>query len=163
RARARARRRPTLRAPDCARPRRAREWLVPGRPGWRPAHGDVRPAGRLAGRARPALERRAARVGARGVGRRRGARARAAAGDAAAVVAKYPPPPQAIWQAPIYACKVLYRQLELRQDLESLRRRRSPDVPLYEAALRAHDPKAYSLGLAITCAGLALASFVFFL
>lgn len=83
--------------------------------------------------------------------------------DPAALVAKYPPPPRAIWESPVYACKVLWRQFELRRDLESLRRRRSPDVPLYEAALRTHDPKAFAVGLAITCAGIALASFVFFL
>ena len=59
--------------------------------------------------------------------------------------------------------KVLWRQFELRQDLTSLRNRRSPDVPLYERALRAYDPKTFALGLAITCAGLALASFIFFL
>jgi len=34
--------------------------------------------------------------------------------------------------APMYAVRVVLRQLELRTDLESLRRRRSPDVPLYE-------------------------------
>src|SRR5947199_404141 len=57
----------------------------------------------------------------------------------AATIAKYPAPPHAIWQAPVYAIKVILRQFELRQDLESLRRRRSPDVPLYEAALRAYE------------------------
>jgi hypothetical protein len=79
------------------------------------------------------------------------------------MVAKYPPPPEAIWQAPVYACRVLFRQFELKQDLVALRRRRSPDVALYEAALQAHDPKALTLGLALTCAGLAIAGFVFFL
>lgn len=81
----------------------------------------------------------------------------------AAIVAKYPPPPEKVWETPIYAWKVLFRQLELRQDLASLRKRRSPDVPLYEAALRAHDQKTFVLGLALTCAGLAVAGFVFFL
>lgn len=79
----------------------------------------------------------------------------------AAMIAKYPLPPEKIWEAPIYAWKVLYRQLELRQDLASLRKRRSPDVPLYEAALKAHDQKTFLLGLALTCAGLVVAGFVF--
>jgi hypothetical protein len=59
--------------------------------------------------------------------------------------------------------RVLLRQLDLRTDLESLRRRRSPDVPLYEAALRAYEPKTFRLGMAITCAALAVATFIFFL
>jgi hypothetical protein len=82
---------------------------------------------------------------------------------AAAMVAKYPPPPRAVWEAPVYACKVLWRQFELRQDLESLRRRRSPDVPLYEAALRAYEKKSFNVGLALTIAAMVLATFIFFL
>ena len=68
-----------------------------------------------------------------------------------------------VWEAPIYAARVLYRQMELRQDLESLRRKRSPDVALYERALKAHDARTFTLGLAIGCACLAVAGFVFFL
>jgi hypothetical protein len=82
---------------------------------------------------------------------------------AAAVIAKYPAPPTKITQAPIYTVRVILRQLELRTDLESLRRRRSPDVPLYEAALRAYDTKTFRLGMAINCAVLAIATFIFFL
>ena len=59
--------------------------------------------------------------------------------------------------------KVLLRQLELRSELESLRRRRSPDVPLYESALRAYDAKTFRLGIAIGGAILAVATFIFFL
>jgi hypothetical protein len=82
---------------------------------------------------------------------------------AAAVIAKYPSPPTKIGQAPMYAVRVILRQLELRTDLESLRRRRSPDVALYEAALRAYDKKTFRLGMAINCAALTVATFVFFL
>ncbi|MBX3224169.1 MAG: hypothetical protein KF795_26875 [Labilithrix sp.] len=89
--------------------------------------------------------------------------AAAAPPDPAAMIARFPPPPAKVWEAPIYAMKVLWRQLELRQDLASLRKRRSPDVALYERALRTHDTKTFAVGLAITCAGLAIASFVFFL
>ena len=83
--------------------------------------------------------------------------------DPAAIIARFPPPPAKVWEAPGYAMKVLWRQFEPRQDLTSLRNRRSPDVPLYERALRAYDTKTFALGLAITCAGLALASLIFFL
>ena len=83
--------------------------------------------------------------------------------DPAAIVARYPPPPTKVWQSPHYALRVLWRQFELRQDLVSLRRRRSPDVPLYERALKVHDGKSFTVGLAITCAGLVIATFVFFL
>lgn len=83
--------------------------------------------------------------------------------DPAALIARFPPPPAKVWETPGYAVKVLWRQLELRQDLASLRRRRSPDVALYERALTTYDSKTFAVGLAITCAGLAIASFVFFL
>lgn len=79
------------------------------------------------------------------------------------MIARYPTPPSQLWAAPGYAIKVLLRQLELRQDLASLRKRRSPDVSLYERALEAHDAKTFAVGLAIACAGLAVAMFIFFL
>jgi hypothetical protein len=82
---------------------------------------------------------------------------------AAEVIAKYPSPPAKVTQAPMYAVRVVMRQLELRTDLESLRRRRSPDVPLYEAALRAYDARTFRLGMAITCAALLLATVLFFM
>ena len=81
----------------------------------------------------------------------------------AAVIAKYPVPPHSIANAPMYALRVVMRQFELRTDLESLRRRRSPDVPLYEAALRAYDVKTFRLGMAINFAALTVATFIFFL
>jgi hypothetical protein len=87
----------------------------------------------------------------------------ASAPDPAALIARFPVPPQKVWETPLYMMRVAARQLELRQDLASLRKRRSPDVALYERALKTHDPKTFALGLAITCAALAIASFVFFL
>jgi hypothetical protein len=81
----------------------------------------------------------------------------------AAIVAKYPPSPQKVWEAPFYFGKVAWRMFELRQDLESLRRKRSPDVPLYEAALKAHDKKAFALGLVMTLAAVTFATFILFL
>ena len=82
---------------------------------------------------------------------------------AAAVIAKYPETPQHPWQTPKYAAQVLLRQFELRNQLESLRRRRSPDVPLYEAALRFYDAKAFRLGMALNGAIVLTAMFLFFL
>ncbi len=79
------------------------------------------------------------------------------------MIARFPTPPQKVWEAPLYTMKVLWRQLELRQDLASLRKKRSPDVPLYERARKMHDPRTFALGLALTCACLALAGFLFFL
>ena len=81
----------------------------------------------------------------------------------AALIAKYPIPPRSIANAPMYAIRVVMRQFELRTDLESLRRRRSPDVPLYEAALRAYDVKTFRLGMAINLAAFTVATFIFFL
>jgi hypothetical protein len=86
-----------------------------------------------------------------------------AADQAAVKIANYPPAPQKVWQAPKYALQVLYRQFELKQDLESLRRKRSPDVGLYERAIRAHDPKMLRTGLAITGLALFFATVLFFM
>lgn len=83
--------------------------------------------------------------------------------QAAVKIANYPPPPDKVWQAPKYALQVLYRQFELRQDLESLRRKRSPDVGLYERALRTHDARMYKTGLAITGIALFFATVLFFM
>jgi hypothetical protein len=89
--------------------------------------------------------------------------ARPAKPSAAAMIARYPSPPTSLLGAPMYAVRVALRQIELRTDLESLRRRRSPDVPLYEAALEAYEPKTFRLGMAMSCAALTLATFIFFL
>ena len=82
--------------------------------------------------------------------------------SAAAVIAKYPDPPTEVWRAPKYAIQILLRQFELRSELESLRRRRSPDVPLYEAALRVYDAKTFRLGMAINVAIFVVATVIFF-
>ncbi len=83
--------------------------------------------------------------------------------QAAIRIANYPSVPDKLWEAPRYAVRVLLRQLELRQDLASLRRRRSPDVALYERALEAHDRRMFSIGLAITGAAVLVATVLFFM
>ena len=80
----------------------------------------------------------------------------------AALIARYPAPPEKLWKLPEYAGRVLLRQFELRQDLVSLRRRRSPDVPLYEAALRAYEPKAFQTGLLLGLSAFVLLGLVVF-
>jgi hypothetical protein len=82
---------------------------------------------------------------------------------AAASIAKYPAAPAKIAHAPIYACRVVWRQLELRQDLDSLRRRRSPDVPLYERALKTYDKKSFTIGMVIVCTTFLILTVLFFM
>jgi hypothetical protein len=81
----------------------------------------------------------------------------------AAMVAKYPAAPEKLWHAPKYATQVLLRQFELRQDLESLRRKRSPDVGLYERALASYDKRSFRIGMAIMGTALAIATTLFFM
>ena len=69
---------------------------------------------------------------------------------AAAVIANYPPVPVKVRDAPKYTLQIMIRQMELRSELVSLRRRRSPDVPLYESALRAYEPAMFHLGAAVS-------------
>lgn len=75
----------------------------------------------------------------------------------AALVAKYPAPPAKPWEAPVYFVRVVLRQWELRQDLTALRRRRSPDVRLYEDALGTYDKKTFAIGMAISTFGVLVA------
>jgi hypothetical protein len=83
--------------------------------------------------------------------------------EPAVILARYPSPPEKIWQAPLYTLRVLWRQLELRQDLAALRRGRSPDVRLYERALEVHDKRVFAIGLAVDVAVLVIATVLFFL
>lgn len=83
--------------------------------------------------------------------------------DPSALIARFPSPPEKVLETPGYALRVLWRQMELRQDLASLRRRRSPDVPLFERALRTYDPKTFTLGLLLSGAIFAVVTFVVFL
>jgi hypothetical protein len=83
--------------------------------------------------------------------------------DAAVMIARYPLPPSSWWQTPAYAMRVLYRQFELRQDIDALKKKRSPDVPLYERALRTHDGTKFLTGMAISVALFMVATTLFFL
>lgn len=83
--------------------------------------------------------------------------------DAAMMIAKYPPPPQVWWKTPGYAMRVLLRQFELRQDIDALKKKRSPDVPLYERALKMHDGGKFITGMAISFAIFMVATTLFFM
>lgn len=61
-------------------------------------------------------------------------------------------PPATIWSTPFYAARVIVRRRALRADLASARRRRSADVGLYEASLRAADDDAVRNGLTFAAA-----------
>lgn len=87
----------------------------------------------------------------------------ATSADPSALIARFPDPPEKVLATPGYALRVLWRQMELRQDLASLRRRRSPDVPLFERALRTYDPKTFTLGLVLSGAIFAVVTVVVFL
>jgi hypothetical protein len=56
-------------------------------------------------------------------------------------------PPASIFGSPTYALRVILRRRSLRDDLERARRRKSPDVGLYEASLRAADDGAVRSGV----------------
>lgn len=56
-------------------------------------------------------------------------------------------PPSTIWGTPRYAVHVILRRRVLRIDLALARKRRSADVGLYEAALRAADDGSVRNGL----------------
>jgi hypothetical protein len=58
-------------------------------------------------------------------------------------------PPDSIFGSPSYALRVILRRRSLRGDLERARRRKSPDVGLYEASLRAADDSAVRNGLVL--------------
>lgn len=83
--------------------------------------------------------------------------------DAAMMIARYPAPPQQWFKTPLYALKVLYRQFELRQDIDALKKKRSPDVPLYERALKTHDGMKFMIGMAINFAVFMVLTTLFFL
>jgi hypothetical protein len=55
-------------------------------------------------------------------------------------------PPSTIWGAPAYALRVHLRRRALRSGLKLARQRRSADIGLYEASLRAADDAAVSHG-----------------
>jgi hypothetical protein len=66
-------------------------------------------------------------------------------------------PPASLWGAPAYAARVILRRRALRADLDRARRRRSPDVGLYEASLRAADDAAVRSGVAFAVVMLVVA------
>lgn len=69
--------------------------------------------------------------------------------------AGYPEVPSSIWGAPLYALHVRSRRKILRLELESAKKRFSPDVDLYERALLLGDARMERIGMflvALFCA-----------
>ncbi len=73
----------------------------------------------------------------------------AVANAAIAAFAGYGSPPSTLWDMPRYALHAYARTNLLRRELGDARAGRSPDVGLYEAALRMSDRKAIRLGISI--------------
>jgi hypothetical protein len=80
----------------------------------------------------------------------------------AELVANYESPPAQIWMLPPYAVKVLARQFELKRKIDELRAQNSPELKLYEDALRTYDTSAFSKGVAMSCAAIFLALLILF-
>lgn len=74
--------------------------------------------------------------------------------------ANFGEPPKSIWAAPAYAHRVLKRKQRLQHELELARAKGSPDVEVYEAALRTIDSSAVNKGLAMTIGFILLALLV---
>ena len=66
--------------------------------------------------------------------------------------AKFGELPRTIWGAPLYALRVHRRRRTLQRELDDARRRRSPDVALYEAALRTADMPTVHVGISVAVA-----------
>ena len=69
-----------------------------------------------------------------------------------AAFAGFGAPPTTIFQTPGYALHVLRRRHSLGSDLAYAKRRRSPDVALFEAAMGAYDASAARAGATILSA-----------
>jgi hypothetical protein len=64
-------------------------------------------------------------------------------------------PPTSVWSSPAYALHVMRRKRKLSEQLAIARLHHSPDVPVYEAALRTADEAAARRGL-VAAAGIAV-------
>jgi len=82
--------------------------------------------------------------------------------DPAARLAGYGPPPKQFWETPMYAFRVLMRQRELKAEAADALAARSPQAPLYQAALHAHDQKAVTTGIALVVGVFFTLTLVFF-
>jgi uncharacterized Rmd1/YagE family protein len=76
-------------------------------------------------------------------------------------VAEYGDPPDAFWQTPLYAARVLYRKHELRNELLEARvAQRHDRVKMFEAALAVDDKPSVKLGIILSVATLFLLMFL---
>ena len=76
-------------------------------------------------------------------------------------VAEYGDPPEAFWQTPMYAARVLWRKHEIRNELLEARvANRQDRVKLFEDALKVDDAPSVKMGLILSAAAFALLVFL---
>lgn len=80
---------------------------------------------------------------------------------AAMDVAEYGDPPEAIWQMPMYAARVLWRKHELRNELLEARvANRQDRVKMFEDALKVDDAHAVKMGMLLSAGAFCLVVFL---
>ena len=80
---------------------------------------------------------------------------------AASDLAQFGDPPEAIWQTPMYAARVLYRKHEMRNELLAARvDRRLDRVKMFEDALQAEDKPSVTKGIILSVAAFCLVVFL---
>ena len=72
-------------------------------------------------------------------------------------VAEYGDPPDAIWQTPLYAARVLWRKHELRNELLAARvENRQDRVKMFEDALKVDDAPSVKMGMLLSAGAFVL-------
>ncbi len=80
---------------------------------------------------------------------------------AAMDVAEYGDPPEAIWQTPMYAARVLWRKHELRNELLEARvANRQDRVKMFEDALKVDDAPSVKMGMLLSAGAFVLVVFL---
>ena len=76
-------------------------------------------------------------------------------------VAEYGDPPEALWQTPVYAARVLWRKHELRNELLEARvAQRHDRVKMFEDALKVDDAPSVKMGVLLSFAAFCLVVFL---
>jgi hypothetical protein len=76
-------------------------------------------------------------------------------------VAEYGDPPEAFWQTPIYAARVLWRKHEIRNELLEARVSNRPDrVKMFEDALKVDDAASVKMGVLLSAGAFMLLVFL---
>lgn len=76
-------------------------------------------------------------------------------------VAEYGDPPEALWQTPVYAARVLWRKHELRNELLQARvANRQDRVKMFEDALKVDDAPSVKMGVLLSLGAFFLVVFL---